>query len=140
MFDPSGTKLVTASNDRTVRIWDIRAPARAERVLVHESPVRTVAIDPSGTLVAAGMSDGTVQIWDIASGQPIARMRHGDLVTTTQFTASGLFTTSLDHHAVFWDISADVPDPEAVTAFARCHAPSTARETSGIAAVSGTCR
>jgi WD40 repeat protein len=113
---------VTASNDRTIGLWDARtlAPIRS---FPHATAVRVAAIDAAARLVAGGTADGTVQIWDIATGLALGRLHHADTVMTVQFTSRGLFTTSIDHRAIFWDVGVEVPDVARVTAFVRCHVP-----------------
>lgn len=65
------TKLVSASNDKTVRVWDAETGI-CERVLLgHEDWVRSVASFTIGNQVkiVSGSQDGVVRIWDVHSGE-----------------------------------------------------------------------
>ena len=79
---PDGTRLASASDDGTVRIWD---PATGEQ-LQPPSPATPTGygggVAPDGTRLASAGSDGTVRVWDPATGEPTAHPhrphRHGD--------------------------------------------------------------
>jgi len=65
------TKLVSASNDQTVRIWDAETGI-CERVLSgHEDSVMSVASFTIGSQVkiVSGSQDGVVRVWDVHSGE-----------------------------------------------------------------------
>jgi WD40 repeat protein/tRNA A-37 threonylcarbamoyl transferase component Bud32 len=63
-FSPDGRRLVSGSNDGTVRIWD---PVFGQEVLVlrgHASIVRGVAFSPDGSRAASASLDATVKLWE----------------------------------------------------------------------------
>ncbi len=67
-FAADGQTLVTASHDRTARLWnwDTLVP----RILAgHTGSVWSAALSADGKLVATASEDGTVRIWDAASGE-----------------------------------------------------------------------
>jgi NACHT domain- and WD repeat-containing protein len=65
---PDGRLLVSASWDRTVRVWDLMT-GRAVHVLEgHEQYVESVAVTWDGTRAVSGSVDGTVRVWDLTLG------------------------------------------------------------------------
>jgi len=68
-----GRWLVTASDDKTARLWDLTAtdPAKTARVLSgHERAVRALAISPDGRWLVTGSDDKTARLWDLKADDP----------------------------------------------------------------------
>ncbi|GAA2282837.1 hypothetical protein GCM10010415_60180 [Streptomyces atrovirens] len=64
-FNRSGTRLATAGQDRTIRIWDT-ADGRLLRTLSgHEGPVRHVAFLGDDGPVVSAAEDGTIRRWGL---------------------------------------------------------------------------
>ncbi len=52
-FSPDGSRIATASDDATARIWDV-ATGKQIAVLQHKASVLTVAFSPDGSRVVTG--------------------------------------------------------------------------------------
>ena len=73
-FSPDGKRIVTASVDRTARIWDA-ATAKEIAVLRHDAPAYSAAFSPDGKRIVTASEDKTARIWDAATAEEIAVLR-----------------------------------------------------------------
>lgn len=114
--------LVTGSQDRTVKRWDIskdsKGKVRAKYTRkAHDKDINAIDIDPSGTLFASASQDRTVKIYSAAEGEAIGVLRgHRRGVWTVKFApkesqvpgsgGKGLIATgSGDKTVKIWNLS-----------------------------------
>jgi WD40 repeat protein/tetratricopeptide (TPR) repeat protein len=106
-FSPDGKQVLTASFDRTARIWDTRT-GRQLAVFTHDESLLDAAYSPDGKRVATVPGDKTVRVWDVATRKQTMVLRgHQDLLETAAFSADGmrLVTAAGDRTARIWDVS-----------------------------------
>jgi WD40 repeat protein len=60
-FSPDGSRIVTASWDKTARIWDAATTMEIVALRGHEGPA---AFSPDGSRIVAASRDKTARIWD----------------------------------------------------------------------------
>jgi TIR domain/WD domain, G-beta repeat len=105
-FSPDGSRIVTASDDKTARIWDA---ARAKEIALlrgHDSDVYSAAFSPDGSRIVTASLDTTARIWDAATAKEIAVLRgHDSNVWSAAFSPDGsrIVTASWDKTARIWD-------------------------------------
>lgn len=76
-FDPTGTRVATASTDRTVRVWNPQTGDETRRMSRHENSVMTVSWSPDGKRLLTVGADRTARIWDAARERQLAEFREG---------------------------------------------------------------
>ncbi|MGE5224580.1 MAG: BTAD domain-containing putative transcriptional regulator, partial [Omnitrophica WOR_2 bacterium] len=116
-FDPSGSRIATASQDGAIRIWDMDENG----LKVDPTPVLTlsnpldylvyssynVSFSPDGKQLAAVSAEYTVKIWDSTNGELLRSLKgHTSYLTSLTFSPDGklLATGSADHTVSIWDI------------------------------------
>jgi len=67
-FSSDGTRIVSGSNDKSVRVWDASTGAELKRLDSHTNPVSSVAISSDGTRIVSGSRDKSVRVWDASTG------------------------------------------------------------------------
>ena len=63
-YSPDGTRIVTASRDKTARIWDSGTGAPLGVLSGHSGIVESAAYSPDGTRIVTASADKTARIWD----------------------------------------------------------------------------
>ena len=68
-FSPDGERIVTASWDKTARVWDARTGKPLTEGMKHADRVRTAEFSPDGKRIVTGMWEGkAAQVWDAQTG------------------------------------------------------------------------
>jgi WD40 repeat protein len=68
-FNHDGSRLATASADRTARIWDATSGGLLTTVTGHTDAVTGVAFDHDSTRLATASDDRTARLWDTTAGR-----------------------------------------------------------------------
>lgn len=68
--------LVSAGEDRTIRLWDSSGNSLGEPIRGHEGIVYSAQFTPNGQRLVSGGQDGTVRLWDL-EGEPIGQPFEG---------------------------------------------------------------
>lgn len=66
----SGNLLVSASRDRTLRIWDVTTGYCVKTIQGHNDWVRDVSPSFDGRWLVSGGNDHTARMWDASTGEP----------------------------------------------------------------------
>ncbi|KAF7333332.1 WD40 repeat-like protein [Mycena venus] len=106
-FSPDGTHIVSGSEDKTVRIWDVITGTELQRLQGHSDCVGSVEFSPDGTHIVSGSDDKRVHIWDVIAGTKLRTMHgHSDTVRSVAFSPDGkhVVSGSTDRTVRIWDV------------------------------------
>jgi WD40 repeat protein len=105
-FSPDGCRIVTASDDRTARLWDSQLGTLIAVLQGHDEKVRSASFSPDGRHIVTASDDRTARLWDGEHGTPIDVLRsHANEVRSASFSPDGrrIVTASGDRTAQLWD-------------------------------------
>lgn len=89
-FSGDGKRLISASWDKTARVWDVATGREICRFAGHKDGVSAAAISPDAALAASGDMNRTTVLWDARTGKEIHRVVDNDnTVFWLRFSADG---------------------------------------------------
>lgn len=102
-FSPDGNLLTTASDDKTVRFWNL-AGEPTDTLLGHTGAVQSVAFSPDGERLLTYAADSTARIWN-RKGEAVYVLRHGAGLNSAVLSPNGrwVLTACNDSTASLWD-------------------------------------
>jgi len=107
-FSQDSTRLASASDDGTVRIWDAHGGECLHTLEGHSSWVRSVVFSHDSGRLASASHDRTVRIWDANSGECLQRLKgHSSGVNSVAFSHNSIRLASASHDGIvqIWDAS-----------------------------------
>jgi WD40 repeat protein len=70
-FSLDGARIITASLDRTARIWDVRTGGALTPPLKHDHSLLDACLDRDGEVAMTACWNGALRAWDAKTGQPL---------------------------------------------------------------------
>lgn len=108
-FNSARNRLVTASGDRTVKMWNFPSCQLVGTLSGYTNPVTSIAFKPDDHLLAGAGGSGVIDLWDTSSFQLLntiySQSRYG--INSIAFSPDGnlLACGDDDGNIEFWDAS-----------------------------------
>jgi len=107
-FSPNGQTIVSGSDDKMIRLWDLAGNPIGQPFQGHSASVWSVCFSPDGQTIVSGSADQTIRLWDLA-GNPIGQpfQGHSNGVWSVCFSPDGqtIVSGSADHTIRLWDLA-----------------------------------
>jgi WD40 repeat protein len=106
VFDKSESRILSWSDDGTVRLWDAATGQTMGAALEHDDAVHGAVFDRLESRILSWSDDGTVRLWDVATGHMLGKaMRHDSAVYGAVFDRSEgrILSWSDDGTVRLWD-------------------------------------
>ncbi|MCA9072237.1 MAG: WD40 repeat domain-containing protein, partial [Planctomycetaceae bacterium] len=109
VFLADGSRVLTASRDKTVGCWDVATgKEHRENVLKHPGDVTSIALLPNGSQVITSCDDKTVRLWNLKTSQVERTLHQGDDIHTVDVSPNGqlaLGLSSVEGRIRVWQVA-----------------------------------
>ncbi|MFM6908483.1 MAG: WD40 repeat domain-containing protein, partial [Dolichospermum sp.] len=87
---PDGKTVISGSNDKTIKIWDLGTGTEKFTVKGYSKYVNAIAVTPDGKTLISGSSDKTIKIWDLVTRKEIATFTGESSITCCAVASDGV--------------------------------------------------
>ncbi|MBE9011616.1 caspase family protein [Pseudanabaenaceae cyanobacterium LEGE 13415] len=104
-ISPDDSLLISASADKTIRLWNISTGELIRTISGHNDRVTALSFNPDRQSFASASADRTIKIWAIEGDLLTILQGHTDEVTSIAYSSDGrLASGSVDNTVRLWDI------------------------------------
>ncbi|BAZ00951.1 protein kinase [Tolypothrix tenuis PCC 7101] len=106
-ISPDGKTLASGSDDKTIKLWNLKTGKQIRTLTGHSHWVFSVAISPDGKTLASGSIDDTIKLWNLETGEQIRTLTgHSGDVNSVAISPDGktLVSGSINGTIELWNL------------------------------------
>jgi len=85
-FSLDGVSLVSGSNNKTLKLWDVQTGGVVKTFCGHTNNVCSISISPGCSTIASGSWDHTIRLWDVQTGKSYCTIEQEGYVNYVRFS------------------------------------------------------
>jgi WD40 repeat protein len=103
----NGQTLVSGSEDKTIKVWNLATGQLSRTLSGHSDTVRAIALSSDGRILASGSGDTTIKLWNMQTGELLRTLEgHSGPVWSIALSPDGqtLVSGSEDSTIKIWNL------------------------------------
>ena len=114
VISPDGTKLISGSKDKTIRIWDIKQKKSIKTFGIidgHRGAIRVLVMSKDGRSIVSGADDRTIIVWNAQTGDIVKKIEeHKGKITGLALSHDGksVISSSRDKSIRMWSLTGNI--------------------------------
>lgn len=104
---PDGKRIISGSNDKTLRIWNLETIQEDYQLSGHTHRITALAVTPDGKRAISGSGDATLEVWNLEQGEELFSFtQHRDSINDVKVTQDRKYivSTSQDSTLMIWNL------------------------------------
>jgi len=111
-YTPDGQRLITGSDDHTIKIWNNLTGERLLTLTGHTSTIKSLVVKSDGSTLVSASDDQTIKLWNLGIGQQLRTLRgHTSYINGLAISPDGqlLASASADQTIRLWKLATGQP-------------------------------
>ncbi len=108
VYSPDGKIIVSVSDDKTIKLWNVKSGRLIKTLTGHAHQINTVDISPDSKFMVTGSADKNIILWDLKTMSIVWKnKKHLDQIRQTVFSPDSKFILSCasnDTKTYLWDV------------------------------------
>lgn len=109
-YSPTGKYVYSASDDKSIKMWDVQTGIDVNTFNAHEAPVNSIQLSSDGKLLVSADQKGIIILWDAITGEVKTRIQaHEGSANTAKLSkdATMIISGGEDEILKLWNTAGD---------------------------------
>ncbi|ETO33912.1 WD-40 repeat-containing protein, partial [Reticulomyxa filosa] len=110
-FSADGCKILSASYDKTIRIWDVSSRKQLQIFIGHTDMIFSAKFSPDELTIVSCSKDTTIRLWDANTGIELMQFKNDfDQIWDVDFSPDGNYIASCSRNRIIklWDVHSGI--------------------------------